>query len=148
MLGLIKKQLKAGRELEEAIEAPTNLGVVSALLPIRAFRKALREFDADPNSFWFSFGLTAVNFPAQMHLPNDVDVQRVWMTAAVTGHPGFGLGPVRDRGKVYLLSAHRVPLLSVEGAKDYMQRFKEELERLVAGAPERKRRRAKTPETV
>jgi hypothetical protein len=148
LLTLIKEQLKAGRKLEQAIEAPTNLGVVSALLPIRQFRKALREFDADPKSFFFSYGLTAINFPPQMHLPNDVDVQRVWMTGSVTGHPGFGLGPVRDRGRVYLLSAHRAPLLSADGAKDYLRRFKEELDRLVAEAPERRRRKAKSTESV
>ena len=59
-----------------------------------------------------------------------------------------GVGPVRDRERVYLAAVHRIPALSEAGAMDYLRRFSEELDKLIDAAPERKRRaKAEATET-
>ncbi|RMG15619.1 MAG: hypothetical protein D6731_07960 [Planctomycetota bacterium] len=140
LLASIARQLRKARDLEEAIEAPLNLGVTSALLPLPLFRRALRDFDADPNSFFFSYGYTAVDFPPGLAYPRDVEVRRMWMLGSPARHPGVGLGPVRDRGRTHMVLGFRRGGLSEEGADDFLRRFDAALAELVAQAPKRPRR--------
>jgi NRPS condensation-like uncharacterized protein len=145
LLEVIRTSLKQVRDLDQAIAAPMNLGVSSLLLALPMFRKALRDFDTSTDSFYFSFGYTAVVLPPEVALPRDVDVTRLWMLGSPAAHPGLGLGPVRDRDRVHMVVGYRRPLLTDGGAEEFLTRFQEELERLLADAPARKRRERSDP---
>src|SRR5581483_95468 len=65
----VQERVQEAKSLEEAIETPVNLGVLSALLPPWAFRIALRSFDDDARSFFFSLLWSNVRIPPELRLP-------------------------------------------------------------------------------
>lgn len=128
---LVSERVREGRTLEEAIETPTNLGFLSAVLPPWAFRTALRTFDADPRSFFFSFLWSNIRVP-ELTAPPGLTIERVWIRGSLTRQPGFGLVVTADGRQVNVALEYLVPLASAEGVRDYRDRFLAELAALVA----------------
>lgn len=134
LVAQVTERVQFRLDLEEAIETPTNLGVVSSLLPPWLFRSALRSFDNDKNTFFFSYLFSVVRPFRGLHLPDDVCVEKLWGRGAMAAHPGFGLLLVRKEARSDLLvtAEYRIPLASHEGVADYLRVFAEELEKLIA----------------
>ncbi|MBX3467566.1 MAG: hypothetical protein KF878_11810 [Planctomycetes bacterium] len=127
---IVSRRVKAGRDLEEAVEAPVNLGTVSALLPPWLFRRALRAFDADPRSFFFSLLWSHIRVPPDLaRLPG---TEAVWVRGSLVRQPGFGVVLVNDGGQATLAFEYLVPLASDEGAADLEARLLAEARAFVA----------------
>lgn len=130
---IVSSRVKEGRTLDEAVEAPVNLGTLSALLPPWLFRRALRQFDQDPRSFFFSLLFSNIRTPADLARPAGVTTERVWVRGSLVRQPGFGIVLVNDGQQVNLAFEYLVPLASEAGVADYEARFLAEIERLAAG---------------
>lgn len=130
---IVSSRVKEGRSLDEAIEAPVNLGTLSALLPPWLFRRVLRQFDADPRSFFFSLLFSNIRTPADLARPAGVTTERVWVRGSLVRQPGFGIVLVNDGAHVNLAFEYLVPLASEDGVADFEARFLTEVERMAAG---------------
>ncbi|MBI3267659.1 MAG: hypothetical protein HYZ53_01450 [Planctomycetes bacterium] len=125
----VSDRVRLGRTFEEAIETPVNLGVVSAVLPTWAFRKALHDFDNDPRSFFFSFLFSHVRVPHEQRLPARATVERLWVRASVPRQPGVGMLLTAAAAQLTIAIDYLVPLLSDEGAAAFAAGLAEELDR-------------------
>jgi NRPS condensation-like uncharacterized protein len=143
VVATIRETLRDKRKLEAALQWPINLGVTSWLIALKHFRPILDTFYADPKTFYFTFGFTAIMFPSELCVPQDVEVRRMWMLGTPPRRPGLGMGPVRHGEQVNLVVAYRHPMLSDPAADDLLGRFRDEVERLVVSAPARRRRSRK-----
>lgn len=127
---LVSARVKLGRDLAEAIETPVNLGVLSALLPPALFRAALKSFDNDARSFFFSFLFTHFRaLPGEVREPGGVRVERMWARVAVPRQPGFGLVVVRDARQVTIALEYRDALVSEASVEDYRRLLEAEIGR-------------------
>lgn len=129
--GVVSGRIKLGRTVDEAVETPVNLGVVSAVLPPFAFRAALRRFDHDPRSFFFSLLVSTIRLPADLPAPADLGVERVWIRGSLARSPGVGLVLTDDGRQVTVAFEYLVPIASEAGVADLRQRFETEVAKFV-----------------
>lgn len=127
---IVSDRIKLGRTIDEAVETPVNLGVVSALLPPFAFRAALRQFDHDPRSFFFSLLVSTIRLPADLPAPADLGVERVWIRGSLARSPGVGLVLTDDGRQVTVAFEYLTPIASEAGVADLRARFEAEVARL------------------
>jgi hypothetical protein len=128
----LSKRIRDGRRLEEAIEAPVNLGFLSSFLPFAVFRKALQDFDRDPRSFYFSMLFSHMRLHAELAIPSDLELRRFFVRGSLTKTPGFGVVVTTLPGHVHVLVEYLSPMLSEQGAADYMAEFQRQIRELVA----------------
>jgi len=121
----VQERVKEAKTLEEAIETPVNLGVLALLLPPWAFRIALRSFDDDPRSFFFSLLWSNVRIPQDLLLPPGTE--RVWIRGSLVRQPGFGVVVSADGRQLNVALEYLVPLASEEGVRDYGSRLLAEI---------------------
>jgi NRPS condensation-like uncharacterized protein len=126
---IVSKRVKLGRELEEAIETPVNLGTLSVLLPPWAFRLALRSFDDDARSFFFSFLFSNIRVPADLAKPDGTTTEAIWVRGSITRQPGFGLVITNDGERVNVAIEYLSAYVSDESVLDFERRFLGEIER-------------------
>jgi hypothetical protein len=128
--GRVATMIRAGRLLEEAVETPVNLGVVSAVLPPWLLRRALRRLDADSDSFFFSFLFSTMRPPPELTLPEAEGVERVLVRGSLSRRPGFGLALTRFRDELAVVVEYLSPIVTDETARTFAAGFVAELERL------------------
>ncbi len=121
----VKERVQEARSLEEAVETPVNLGFLSVVLPPWAFRIALRSFDDDPRSFFFSLLWSNVRIPQDLPLPPSTE--RVWIRGSLARQPGFGVVVSADGKQLNIALEYLVPLASDEGVRDFGERFLAEI---------------------
>ncbi|MCO5165348.1 MAG: hypothetical protein M9894_03145 [Planctomycetes bacterium] len=127
---IVSARVKAGRALDDAVEAPVNLGVVSALLPPWLFRRALRAFDADARSFFFSLLWSNIRVPPDLARPPGTEA--IWVRGSLVRQPGVGVVLVNDGGRANLAFEYLVPLASEAGVADLEARLLAEVRALGA----------------
>jgi NRPS condensation-like uncharacterized protein len=121
----VKERVQESRTLEEAVETPVNLGFLSALLPPWAFRIALRSFDDDPRSFFFSLLWSNVRIPQDLPLPPTTE--RAFIRGSLARQPGFGVVVSADGKQLNIALEYLVPLASDDGVRDYGDRLLTEI---------------------
>ncbi len=121
----IQERVRSAIAIDEAIETPTNLGVLAALLPPWVFRRVIRSFDDDPSSFFFSLLWSNIRIPADLALPPATE--RVWVRGSLARQPGFGVVVADDGKQLNVALEYLTPLASEEGVRDYGSRFLAEL---------------------
>lgn len=104
-----------------------NLGVVSAALPPWLFRAALRQFDHDPRSYFFSLLVSTIRLPADLPAPPGPGVERVWIRGSLVRSPGVGLVLTDDGRQVTAAFEYLVPIASEAGVADLRARFEAEV---------------------
>ncbi len=122
---LVQERVKESRSLEEAIETPVNLGVLSAVLPPWVFRAALAGFDDDPRSFFFSLVWSNVRVPPDLVLPPGTE--RIYLRGPLVRQPGVGVFATLDARSLNLTLEYLSPLASEEGVRDYGSRLLAEI---------------------
>jgi len=125
----VKERVQESKSLEEAIETPVNLGFLSVVLPPWAFRIALRSFDDDPRSFFFSLLWSNIRIPQDLPLPPGTE--RVWIRGSLARQPGFGVVLSADGKQLNVALEYLTPLASEEGVRDYGARFLGEVSSLL-----------------
>jgi hypothetical protein len=126
---LVSRRVRLGLALEEAIEAPVNLGTLSVVLPPWAFRLVLRSFDMDPRSFFFSFLFSNIRVPADLARPDGATTEGIWVSGSIPRQPGFGLVITDDGARVSVAFEYLSAYVSDESVADFERRFLEELSR-------------------
>lgn len=127
LASVVSERVRRGRELEDAIESPVNLGVLSALLPPWLFRRELRKFDADPRSFFFSFLLSNIRIPAGFTEPAGLEIERLWVRGSLPRQPGAGIVAVQDGRQMTLAFYAMSAMVSEAGMRDFFARLLAEL---------------------
>ncbi|HZU97328.1 MAG TPA: hypothetical protein VFF73_11575, partial [Planctomycetota bacterium] len=120
----IRERVREAKTLEDGLETPVNLGFLSALLPPFVFRDALKRFDLDPDSFFFSFVWSHLKVP-DLTLP--AGTERVWFRSSLLRQPGTGffLSTRDDRTRVALTWLE--PFASEASMVDMGSRFEGQL---------------------
>ncbi len=121
----VSEKVKLGRTLEEAIETPVNLGFLSAVLPPPVFRRALRKFDNDAQSFFFSYLFSQVRIPAD--LPRPPGTERVWVRGSLPRQPGFGIVVCPDGERITVAFEYLSQYVSEFSVIDFRDRFLAEI---------------------
>jgi hypothetical protein len=115
--------VKLGRTLEDALESPFNLGLLAAALPPWVFRAALRSFDLDPRSFFFSFLWSNIRVPPGLREPAGATVERVWVRGSLPRQPGVGLVAVADARQVTVAVEYLAAQVSEASVAELRERF-------------------------
>jgi hypothetical protein len=135
LLERVSARIKLGRSLDEAVESPVNLALISNLLPPALFRWSLRRFDGDPRSHFFSFLFSNVRVPDGGVLPDGVTTRGYFMMTTVPRQPGFGYLVANRGDRVAVTLQYQKAALSEASAERYERVFLSELRRFVAEEP-------------
>jgi NRPS condensation-like uncharacterized protein len=129
---LVSARVRLGRTLEEAIETPVNLGFLAAVLPPFLFRRALRAFDADPRSFFFSYLWSNIRLPPDFPVPDGARIERLWIRGSIPRQPGFGLVVVGGEGEASIVAEYLEALVSEASVAEFLALFVAEVRRALA----------------
>ncbi|MBI4508342.1 MAG: hypothetical protein HY698_01820 [Deltaproteobacteria bacterium] len=130
---VVSTKVREGRSLDESIETPVHLGVISAIMPPKLLRAALRRLDADPHSFFFSFLWSHMRSPPELPLPVGADTLRILVRGSLARRPGCGLAVTQSVGAVNVVFEYLHPIVSDATARAILQGFLAELEGLGLG---------------
>jgi len=132
----LSRLIRDGTRLEEAIEAPLYLGVLSSVLPTWLLRRILRRRDADPHSFYYTFYFTLMfaspGSPFMKTPKEGPPVERVLGRTPMPRRPGFGvtLAYLREELGLFLVVEYLSPIVQDETAQAFAERFRAAIERL------------------
>jgi hypothetical protein len=131
---VVSARVRLGRDLEEAVETPFNLGALGSLLPPRTFRKGLVEFQEDARTFFFSFLFSHFRAPTPPRRPADVEVERIFGRVAICRPPAFGLVLLADGESLNVAIGWRANLAKEASVEEFRALFVEEVEKILAPA--------------
>lgn len=126
---IVAARIMAFREIDEAVEAPYNLGILATVLPPWLFRRALRRFDNDPRSFFFSFLWSHIRIPESQAMPAGAGPAEVWIRGSLPRQPGFGIVICAAGPRVRVAFEYLPALVSAESVGSFGAAFATEVER-------------------
>ena len=130
---LVSKKVRLGKDYEEAIETPVNLGFLSWALPPPVFRYVLKKFDQDPKSFFFSLIFSHVRLPKDSFAdpPGNV-IENISIRIPLTRQPGVAIGAASSDRKVTFCFTYLSAMVSETSIAEFVELFKRELGSLLS----------------
>jgi hypothetical protein len=123
---IVHERVREGRTLEDAVETPVNLGVMTLALPTWLMRRALRKLDHDANSSFFSFLFSHMRAPELLALAG-VTTLAVNIRGSLARRPGFGLALTREAAGLSITVEYLHPLVTAASAGAFARRFADEV---------------------
>jgi NRPS condensation-like uncharacterized protein len=123
---VVHERVREGRSLEDAVETPVNLGVLTLLLPPWLMRRALKKLDLDAESSFFSFLFSHMRAPELKTLAG-VATRAVSIRGSLARRPGFGVALTREAAGLAVTIEYLHPLVSDASAAAFARRFGDEV---------------------
>jgi len=130
---VVHERIQHGRELEDIVETPIHLGIMTLLLPPWLMRKALRKLETATDGPYFSFLYSSYRQP-EIRAPEGTQIRNSKVLHAMPRRPPIALSLGRDRGAMRIMVIYRHPMVSDATAQAFAQGFRAEVDRIVASA--------------
>jgi hypothetical protein len=124
---------KKGRELDIAVGAAVNVGMVGVLFPFRLFRSGLRKLDLDEKSSFFTYLISSPRLPRDFVLPSNTIIDRVAIHGALSRRPPFGFVLMIFEGRVIVAYEYLSPCINEASVDSIDRRFQEAVAALLSG---------------
>jgi NRPS condensation-like uncharacterized protein len=126
LVDIVHARVREHRSLEDAVETPVNLGVMTLVLPTWLMRRALRKLDLDASSSFFSFLFSHMRAP-ELQALDGVTTRAVYIRGSLARRPGFGLALTREKSGLSVTVEYLHPLVTDESAAAFARRFADEV---------------------